>query len=175
MRLPKLLSLSLAAIGGAALSTQALAGPDRHDDAPIHRDDHGADYHHRDYGDLDHRDRDHPDRDHEHRGAHGHPGHSGPWPHYPSGPMPGPWMPHCADDPNDAPAACVPYYPAMTYAVPMMMVPVLRQKPCPEEVVEEWIEEPAPVRRRLAPPRRVNEKRILLTPDKRVKTKRVPE
>jgi hypothetical protein len=63
----------------------------------------------------------------------------------------------------------------MGYAVPMIMVPVLRQKPCPERVVEEWVEEPVPARRRYIPPRRVvPDKRVRIIPDKRVPTKRIP-
>ncbi|MEO5586488.1 MAG: hypothetical protein ABIQ81_02220, partial [Novosphingobium sp.] len=49
----------------------------------------------------------------------------------------------------------------MGYAVPMIMVPVLRSKPCPE-VVEEWVEEVVPVRRRMIRPR------ARVVPDKRV-------
>jgi hypothetical protein len=67
----------------------------------------------------------------------------------------------------------------MGYAVPMVMVPVLRSKPCPE-VVEEWVEEVVPVRRRLIRPRsravpvvhdkrvRINDKRVPMTPSKRI-------
>lgn len=161
MRLPTLLSIGLAALGGAALSAPVLAhGPDGHDapmppmDMPMdHRDMHPPVYH----------------------------GAGGPAP-YPGGPMPGPWMPHCAEHhervggPGCAPYPYHPGYPAMGYAVPMMMVPVLRQKPCPEEVVEEWVEEPAPVRRRTIAPRRVKEKRVKVAPvpDKRVPDKRIP-
>lgn len=61
------------------------------------------------------------------------------------------------------------------YAVPMIMVPVLRSKPCPE-TVEEVVEEVAPVRRRMIPPRphaaapvkRVPDKRLPMTPTKRI-------
>lgn len=65
----------------------------------------------------------------------------------------------------------------MGYAVPMVMVPVLRSKPCPQ-VTEEWVEEVVPVRRRLIPPRPrvVHDKRVPLN-DKRVRvapTKRIP-
>jgi hypothetical protein len=65
----------------------------------------------------------------------------------------------------------------MGYAVPMVMVPVLRSKPC-KEVVEEIVEEVVPVRRRLIGPRQriVHDKRVLLH-DKRVPiapSKRIP-
>jgi hypothetical protein len=65
------------------------------------------------------------------------------------------------------------------YAVPMVMVPVLRSKPCPQ-VVEEWVEEVVPVRRRMIRPRpravpvvhdkrvRINDKRVPLTASKRI-------
>lgn len=67
----------------------------------------------------------------------------------------------------------------MGYAVPMIMVPVLRSKPCPQ-VVEEWVEEVVPVRRRVIRPRvrvvhvvhdkrvRINDKRVPMTPSKRI-------
>lgn len=67
----------------------------------------------------------------------------------------------------------------MGYAVPMIMVPVLRSKPCPQ-VVEEWVDEVVPVRRRVIRPRarpapvvhdkrvRINDKRVPMTPSKRI-------
>jgi hypothetical protein len=64
----------------------------------------------------------------------------------------------------------------MGYAVPMIMVPVLRSKPCPQ-VVEEWVDEVVPVRHRLIRPRahvvhdkrvRVIDKRVRMTPSKRI-------
>jgi hypothetical protein len=69
------------------------------------------------------------------------------------------------------PAASYGYgYPGayMGYAVPMVMVPVLRSKPCPQ-AVEEWVEEVVPVRRRMIRPRPhvVHDKRVPMT-DKRV-------
>lgn len=114
-------------------------------------------------------------------------------------PFPGGWQPQdCADAddrgddhagpcnyPGNYPA---PYgyghpgaYPAgyMGYAVPMIMVPVLRKKPCPE-VVEEIVEEvPVTARRRIIRPRAriVPDKRVRIVPDKRVPmtpTKRIP-
>jgi hypothetical protein len=58
----------------------------------------------------------------------------------------------------------------MGYAVPMIMVPVLRNKPCKEVV--EYIEEDVvvPTRRRIIRPRArvVPDKRIRMVPDKRV-------
>ena len=65
----------------------------------------------------------------------------------------------------------------MGYAVPMIMVPVLRSRPCPQ-VVEEWVEEVVPVRHRLIRPRArvVHDKRVPMT-DKRVRmapSKRIP-
>lgn len=76
------------------------------------------------------------------------------------------------------PAPPMPYgypgaYPGayMGYAVPMVMVPVLRNKPC-KEVVEEIVEE-VPVRRRVIRPRArpvrvVHDKRVPMTPSKRI-------
>lgn len=69
-------------------------------------------------------------------------------------------------------------YPAayMGYAVPMIMVPVMRNKPCKEKVVE-YVEEVVPVRRRVIhrPARVVPDKRIRIVPDKRLPMdKRVP-
>jgi hypothetical protein len=58
----------------------------------------------------------------------------------------------------------------MSYGVPMIMVPVMRNKPCKEEVVE-YVEEVAPVRRRVIPRpvvRAVPDKRVRIVPDKRV-------
>lgn len=64
----------------------------------------------------------------------------------------------------------------MGYAVPMIMVPVLRSKPC-REIVEEVVEEVVPVRRRVIPPRPrivpdkrvpLHDKRMLTTPGKRI-------
>lgn len=67
----------------------------------------------------------------------------------------------------------------MGYAVPMIMVPVLRSKPCPQ-VVEEWVDEEVPVRRRLIRPRvrvapmvhdkriRIDDKRVRIAPTKRI-------
>jgi hypothetical protein len=93
----------------------------------------------------------------------------------------GEWMERChrfhdRDDRHGArsPDGCgypVPYgygHPGayMGYAVPMMMVPVLRSKPC-REVVEEIVEEVVPPRRRVIRPRVVPDKRVPLR-DKRV-------
>lgn len=82
-----------------------------------------------------------------------------------------------ANDGCGYPGAPVPYgydYPGayMGYAVPMIMVPVLRSKPCPQ-VVEEWVEENVPVRRRLIRPRVrvapvVHDKRVRIAPSKRI-------
>jgi hypothetical protein len=168
MRLPTLLSIGLAAFGAAALAAPALAH-DRHEyDGPMPPMDMP----------MDHRDMP-PPPGYPGAGPYpGQPGPDGPW-RYPGGPMPGPWMPPCAapQEPAGVPG-CAPYsyypgYSMMTYAVPMMMVPVLRQKPCPEKVVEEWVEEPVPVRRRTIPPR-VRDKRVPIAPDKRVPDKRIP-
>jgi hypothetical protein len=177
MRLPTLLAIGLASLGASALSAPALAGPD-HDGPMPHMDGPPPMDMHRDRHDLPppvHRGPDGP------HGYPGHPGYGAPW-HHPGGPVPGPWMPPCVDHPEPAAApGCMPYgyypaYPAMTYAVPMMMVPVLRQKPCAEEVVEEWIEEErVPVRRRTIAPRPTKEKRVKVVPDKRVKEKRVAD
>jgi hypothetical protein len=177
MRLPNLLSIGLAAFGSAALAAPALAhGPHGHD-GPMPPMDMRMD--HRDMPPPVYGGPDGPPPYPEYPG----PGHSGPrslWQHH-GGPMPGPWMPPCPDHPEPAGGpGCAPYpyyggYPVMSYAVPMMMVPVLRQKPCPEEIVEEWVEEPAPVRRRHIPPR-VKDKRVKMAPapDKRVPDKRIP-
>lgn len=103
-------------------------------------------------------------------------------PGYP--PMHGEWMERCRAHHGDHrgrgahPEGCgypapYPYAPPgayMGYAVPMVMVPVLRSKPCPE-VVEEIVEEvAAPPRRRIIRPRpvAVPDKRVPMT-DKRVK------
>lgn len=80
----------------------------------------------------------------------------------------------------DSPPASYGYPGAyMGYAVPMMMVPVLRSKPCPQ-VTEEWVEEVVPVRRRMIRPRphavravhdkrvRINDKRVPMSPGKRI-------
>ena len=91
-------------------------------------------------------------------------------------------MGHCGPHHGQAMPGChgypVPYgYGYMGYAVPMMMVPVLRNKPCPEQVTEEWIEEPVRVRRRHIAPRRhvVPDKRVRIVPDKRLPMdKRIP-
>jgi hypothetical protein len=170
MRLPTIISIGLAVFGAAGLCSPALAQ---------------AGYPHGDRMPppdmpMDHRDMP-PPPGYPGPGPYpGHDGPDGPWA-YPGGPMPGHWMPPCAEhhEPHGSPA-CAPYpyypgYPAMAYAVPMMMVPGLRQKPCPEEVVEEWIEEPAPARRRYIPPR-AKDKRVKVapTPDKRVPDKRIP-
>lgn len=92
------------------------------------------------------------------------------------------WQARCADHRDDrdgpGPHGCghpMPYghgYPGayMTYGVPVIMVPVLRNKPC-KEVVEEIVEEVAvPARRRIIRPRArvVPDKRIRMVPDKRV-------
>lgn len=181
MRLPTFVSIGLAALGAAALSGPTLAH-DRHEPGdtmpPMGMD-------HMDHGEMPPPVYHGPDGPMPRR-AYNRP--YGNWQH-PGGPMPGPWMPPCAEQAE--PAGCGPYahgypaYPMMTYAVPMMMVPVLRQKPCPEEVVEEWVEEePAPVRRRYIPPPPVKDKRVKIapvpdkrvpmTPDKRVPDKRIP-
>jgi len=96
------------------------------------------------------------------------------WDHGPP-PMHGAPMSHCGPHHGPPPAAChpqpMPYgYGHMGYAVPMIMVPVWRPKPCPEKVVEEWIEEPVRVRRRYIAPRRhvVPDKRVRIVPDKRL-------
>lgn len=102
------------------------------------------------------------------------------------------WRARCGDhgddrhgDDRDGPYGCgypAPYgYPGayMTYGVPVIMVPVLRNKPC-KEVVEEVVEEVVvPTRRRVIRPRArvVPDKRILVIPDKRVRiapSKRIP-
>jgi hypothetical protein len=93
------------------------------------------------------------------------------------------WQARCGDhggdrhgDDRDDPHGCgypAPYgYPGayMTYGVPVIMVSVLRNKPC-KEVVEEVVEEVAvPTRRRIIRPRAriVPDKRIRIVPDKRV-------
>lgn len=91
------------------------------------------------------------------------------------------------DGPVAGPHGCgypAPYgygYPGayMGYAVPMIMVPVLRNKPC-KEVVEEIVEEvPVTVRRRIIRPRAriVPDKRVRIVPDKRLPmtpSKRIP-
>jgi hypothetical protein len=110
--------------------------------------------------------------------------------------MHGEWMARCHDredrrdggyddgpaghDGCDYPGPGGPYgHPGayMGYGVPMVMVPVLRSKPCPE-VVEEWVEEVVPVRHRSIPPRArvIRDKRVPLH-DKRVPvapSKRIP-
>lgn len=99
------------------------------------------------------------------------------------------WQARCRDhgDERDGPHGCgypAPYgygYPGayMTYGVPVIMVPVLRNKPC-KEVVEEVVEEVVvPTRRRVIRPRArvVPDKRIRMVPDKRVPitpSKRIP-
>jgi hypothetical protein len=101
----------------------------------------------------------------------------------------GEWQARChdGDDRDDDRDGCgypAPYgygYPGayMGYAVPMIMVPVLRNKPC-KEVVEYVEEEVAvPTRRRIIRPRArvVPDKRIRMVPDKRVPiapSKRIP-
>lgn len=105
----------------------------------------------------------------------------------------GEWMERCGHraDGHDGPLPPPPHdcgyrapyvYPGayMGYAVPMVMVPVMRSKPC-KEVVEEIVEY-VPVRRRVIPrrPRAVTpvpDKRVRLAPEKRVPvipTKRIP-
>lgn len=94
----------------------------------------------------------------------------------------GEWQGRCDDrqDDRDGPGPHGCGYPApygygqpgayMGYAVPMIMVPVLRNKPC-KEVVEYIEEEVAvPARRRIIRPRArvVPDKRIRMVPDKRV-------
>lgn len=80
-----------------------------------------------------------------------------------------PPMPHGYGYPGAYPGAY------MSYGVPMIMVPVLRSKPCKEVV--EVIEEVVPVRRRAIRPRArvvpdkrvpMNDKRIPVTPSKRI-------
>lgn len=100
----------------------------------------------------------------------------------------GQWQAPCQDDDQrDGPYGCgepAPYgygHPGayMGYAVPMIMVPVWRNKPC-KEVVEYIEEEVAvPTRRRIIRPRArvMPDKRIRMVPDKRVPiapTKRIP-
>lgn len=98
--------------------------------------------------------------------------------------MHGEWMERCgrhhdADDRDGPPPphGCgypVPYgygYPGayMTYGVPMIMVPVMRNKPCKEVV--EYVEEVVPVHRRVIHRpvvRAVPDKRIRIVPDKRL-------
>ncbi|MFT4026747.1 MAG: hypothetical protein QM676_08100 [Novosphingobium sp.] len=127
------------------------------------------------------------------------PGHGGPG-YGPYGAMPmdprmhSEWMARCgghhgrADDDRDGPPplGCgyrAPYgYPGayMAYGVPMIMVPVMRDKPCKEVV--EYVEEVVPVRRRVIHRPRpvvrpVPDKRIRIVPDKRVPvtpSKRIP-
>lgn len=91
------------------------------------------------------------------------------------------------DDHGSGPHGCgypAPYgygYPGayMGYGVPVIMVPVMRNKPC-KEVVEEIVEEVAvPTRHRIIRPRArvVPDKRIRIVPDKRIPiapTKRIP-
>lgn len=86
---------------------------------------------------------------------------------------PGPPAPYGYGYPGAYPGAY------MGYAVPMIMVPVLRSKPCPQ-VVEEYVDEVVPVRRRLIRPRarvapvvhdkrvRINDKRVPIAPSKRI-------
>jgi hypothetical protein len=168
MRLPNLLSTALAALGAVALAGQAQSREPREHGTMMPPPPMAAtdDY---DYGqDMP------PPRPMPH---HGYDGPDGPR-HYPGGPMPGPWMaPHCGEHHHGhamAPGCGAYPYPMMGYGVPMMMVPVLRQKPCPQRVVEEWVEEPVPVRRRYIPRRHVPDKRVPMTPEKRVPTKRIP-
>src|ERR1700712_4909793 len=83
---------------------------------------------------------------------------------------PGPQAPYGYGYPGAYPGAY------MGYAVPMIMVPVLRSKPCPQ-VVEEYVEEIVPIRRRLIRPRArvIHDKRVPMD-DKRVRmapTKRI--
>lgn len=97
------------------------------------------------------------------------------------------WRARCDDRDGPAPHDCghpAPYgyaHPGayIGYAVPMIMVPVLRNKPC-KEVVEEIVEEvPISTRRRIIRPRAriVPDKRARIVPDKRLPmtpTKRIP-
>ena len=104
---------------------------------------------------------------HEDRAGHGGPDQVGP--NEGGCRYPGPPMPHGYGYPGAY----------MGYAVPMIMVPVLRSKPC-TQVVEEWVEEVVPVRRRMIRPRprvvpvvhdkrvRINDKRVPMTPSKRI-------
>jgi hypothetical protein len=47
---------------------------------------------------------------------------------------------------------------------------VIRSRPCPEQVTEEWVEQPVRARRYIPPRRRViHDKRVPMVPDKRVR------
>lgn len=99
----------------------------------------------------------------------------------------GEWQRGCDDRDAGRDGPCgypAPYgygYPGayMGYAVPMIMVPVLRNKPC-KEVIEEIVEEvPVTVRRRVIRPRAriIPDKRVRMVPDKRLPmtpSKRIP-
>jgi hypothetical protein len=169
MRLPIALSTGLAALGAIMSAGQAEAHQPRERGAMMPPPPMADDY------DYD-QDMPPPPPPMHYDGPHSE--YDGPDGPYRGGPMPGPWMaPQCGEHHHGHAVApgCARYgYPMTTYAVPMMMVPVLRQKPCPEKVVEEWVEEPVPVRRRYIPRRAVPDKRIRLVPDKRVPTKRIP-
>lgn len=96
------------------------------------------------------------------------------------------WRERCRErDDRDTPHDCgqpapYGYYPGayMGHAVPMIMVPVLRNKPCKEVV--EYVEERVvvPARRVIRPRARIMpDKRVRIVPDKRVPmtpTKRIP-
>lgn len=165
MRLPTLLSTGLAALSAVALASQAQAREPR---------EHGRMMPPPPMDDYDYGQEMPPPPPMPYSGYDGADG-----PHrYPGAAMPGPWMPpHCGDHHQGhamTPGCGAHSYPMMGYAVPMMMVPVLRQKPCPQRVVEEWVDEPVPVRRRYIPRRVVPDKRVRMVPDKRVPTKRIP-